>query len=384
MMNWPSDFVNQVVCCDALDILQKMPDEVVQTCITSPPYWGLRDYGTGTWIGGDQDCSHKNYKSVQRGTSHGHTHTQPARLKMLKPYGQKCRDCGAIREDQQIGLERDPSEYVDRLVKVFADIRRVLKDDGTLWLNMGDSYSGSWGDSGNRPERSGESRGQRTRHSEYRERKGHPQADNPVTATVPGIPRKNLMMMPARLALALQADGWIVRSEIIWHKLNAMPESVQDRPSTVHEKIFLMAKSPDYYYDGDAIRQPYKESGLERKQRPNTDTGARLQNNQPGKPDREEKIQIQPVNPLGKSAQTVWQISTRKTGINHVAIFPEKLIEPCILAGSRSGDIVLDPFFGSGTTGKRAKELERKYIGIDLNPDYCAIAEERLSQEELF
>lgn len=330
---WPDDFNRHIVCGDSLVVLRSMPDAVIQTCITSPPYWGLRDYGV----------------------------------------------------EGQLGLEATPEEYVAKMVELFREVRRVLRDDGTLWLNLGDTYAANWGYQVPDSKRCdvGNSMG--------------------MDAASFGLKPKDLCMIPARVALALQADGWYLRSDIIWSKPNPMPESVRDRPTKAHEYLFLLAKSEKYYYDADAIAEPAKPSSIARLGQPNL-AAQPGSDRVPGKTNGPMKACFGGRNKAagygtrrhsgredegnyienGVNKRTVWEIATQPFPEAHFATYPEKLVEPCILAGSRPGDIVLDPFFGSGTTGKRAKELGRGWVGIELSRDYCKIAEERLRQEELF
>ena len=256
---------------DASTVLRRFPDDFFQCCITSPPYWGLRDYGIS----------------------------------------------------EQIGNEDDPNTYIDRLVQVFREVRRVLVDKGTLWVNIGDSYT-----SGNRAYRA-------------------PDKKNPVRAmgyrakTPDDLKPKDLVGVPWRLALALQKDGWYLRCDIIWEKPNCMPESVKDRPTRSHEYLFLFSKSERYLY-------------------------------------RHSKVQE--VN--GRNRRSVWSIPTEPFPGAHFATFPPKLIEPCILAGSNPGDWVLDPFFGSGTVGVVAEQQARKYVGIELNPEYVDMALKRIKDSD--
>jgi site-specific DNA-methyltransferase (cytosine-N4-specific) len=255
---------------DAAGVLARLPAGSCRCCVTSPPYWGLRDYG------------------------------MPG----------------------QIGAEEEPAEYVRRLVAVFAGVRRALADDGTLWLNVGDSYT-----SGNRGYRA-------------------PDRKNPVRAmgyrapTPSGLKPKDLVGIPWRLAFALQDDGWYLRSDVVWEKPNGMPESVRDRPTRSHEYLFLLARSERYLYRGERLRE---ENGRRRR--------------------------------------SVWSIATEPFPGAHFATFPQALVEPCILAGSDPGDRVLDPFFGSGTVGLVAQRLGRRYLGIEINPGYVALARARLAAE---
>ncbi|HNW83017.1 MAG TPA: site-specific DNA-methyltransferase [bacterium] len=260
---------------DALNALRVLPTESVQCVITSPPYWGLRDYGV---------------------------------------YG-------------QIGLETTLPQFINHLVAIFNEIKRVLRNDGILWLNIGDGYT-----SGNRGYRS-------------------PDKKNPARAmamrpnTPEGLKPKDLQGIPWRLAFALQDDGWYLRSDIVWNKPNAMPESVKDRPTRSHEYLFMFSKNERYYYDYESM----KEIGGNGKLR---------------------------------SRRSVWSIPTQAFTGSHFATFPKTLIEPCIKASTKLGDFVLDPFFGSGTVGVSCLENQRNFIGIELNPDYVGIAIDRLKSKE--
>lgn len=288
---------------DALDIARTLDAGSVQTIVTSPPYFGLRDYG----------------------------------------------------EDGQLGAESSVDEYVTNMVALFAELRRVLADDGTLWLNLGDSYSSEGGKSGigvnARVGNTLKQRDSRTR----------PASD---------LPSKNLIGVPWRVAFALQADGWILRSDIIWAKPNPMPESVTDRPTKAHEYLFLFAKSPRYYYDADAIAEPVAQSTVARLAQ--AIDGQAGSDRVPGKTNGPMKA----VGQLGGHAnkRTIWTIPTVPFSAAHFAVYPPELIRPCILAASRPGDTVLDPFSGSGTTGMVATEEGRKYVGIDLNKDYLDLS----------
>ena len=297
----------------------------VRTCITSPPYFGLRDYGT----------------------------------------------------DGQLGLESTPDDYVARLVEVFRLVRDLLTDDGTLWLNLGDTYAGSWGNYGGENRSAGKQRaivsGSRAPNAAWDERtKFLP----PAARGFPGIKPKDLIGIPWRVAFALQADGWYLRSDIIWHKPNVMPESVGDRPTKSHEYLFLLSKSSDYFYDSAAIAEPADPAS-----RPST-TAPRAQ------PPGHSKHEGPAFDGLGgfetRNKRSVWTVTTQPYDGAHFATFPPNLILPCVLAGSGAGDIVFDPFMGSGTTALVAKENGRRYLGCELNPDYLALQIERLRQEVLF
>ena len=289
-----------IIYGDCRDKLKELEPECVQMCVTSPPYWGLRDYG----------------------------------------------------HNDQLGLEETPEEYTSNIVEVFSQVKRVLKDDGTLWLNLGDSYS-----SGGRTTTTNQSlRGD---------------TDYGVTRPKPskGIKPKDLIGIPWRVAFALQADGWYLRQDIIWHKPNPMPESVTDRCTKSHEYIFLLSKSAKYFYDNEAIKEKYQALGKPRS------FGKK------GNDDRNDTDRIYEANDQsGKNKRSVWTVNTKPYTGSHFAVFPEKLIEPCIQAGSKVGDVVLDPFFGSGTTGEVAERFGRNYIGIELNEDYKSLQQKRCGQ----
>ena len=336
---------------DSLSELKKLERESIQTVVTSPPYWGLRDYGTATWVGGKKDCDHiANPNATKKMGNPEFNENRPSRTetKTKGYYKSICPKCGAGRIDSQLGAENTPDEYVDGLVDVFREIRRVLKKDGTVWLNLGDTYSGT-GHKGDLVD------------PKYTEgRNGQKKALN---NKVQGLKPKDLVGIPWRVAFALQADGWYLRSDIIWHKPNSMPEPVQDRPTKSHEYIFLLSKSPHYYYDADAIREPYTVSSWDE------GTGHDTYRNRDLRP-----------NDLGRNKRDVWTVNTKSFPEAHFATFPEKLIDTCIKAGTKENDIVLDPFSGAGTTGVVACKLNRRYIGIELNPDYAEMSKNRLAK----
>jgi len=263
-------------------------------------------------------------------------------------------------------LEPTPEEYVVKLVEVFREVRRVLREDGVLWLNLGDSYNGS-----------GKKEAQINSPKQMTSRGANTQRGTRVA----GLKPKDLIGIPWQVAFALQADGWWLRSDIIWAKPNPMPESVRDRPTKSHEYLFLLTKSQRYYYDADAIKEPFTTS-------PNENYPARskiLGRGEQGASiargnDRDKSGGFPPRNMAGRNKRTVWTIPTRAYKEAHFATFPEKLVEPCIIAGSREGDVVLDPFAGSGTVGVVCARYGRRFIGIELNPEYAAMAERRIKQ----
>lgn len=356
-----------ILNADVLDALRLLPDQSIQCCITSPPYWGLRDYGTATWEGGDVECDHQVGRSIRTLTD-----KSKKQITNTGSYGDEaicqgecCPHCGAVRIDQQLGLEKTPEEYVEKMVTIFREVRRVLKDDGTLWLNLGDSYAGSgqgWGSNlSNYPNYKDK--------YIYREPpgyKGH------------GCKPKDLVGIPWMVAFALRADGWYLRSDIIWSKPNPMPESVKDRPTKSHEYIFLMSKSQKYYYDADAIKED-QITPIDTKSHQTFGAAG-------GKAEQVygSKVSGKQWNPNGKrNARSVWTITTQPYPEAHFATFPELLADKCILAGSRKGDIVIDIFGGSGTVAAMAKKHGRRFVSIELNKDYCRLHLDRLRQEEL-
>jgi len=302
--------LNKIYNEDCLETLKKMSDGFVNCCITSPPYYGLRDYGV----------------------------------------------------EGQIGLEETPEQYVEKLVTIFKEVRRVLKDDGTLWLNLGDSYNSHSTGKGN----VGGIEGNRKN-----------KIDNTAnTHRGSGIAKdKDLLGIPWMVAFALRADGWYLRQDIIWHKPNPMPESVTDRCTKAHEYIFLLSKSQRYYYDVDVIKEKCNWNGK---------SGAK--NYDWENDGRKHNTNQKPIEKRNK--RSVWTVNTQSYKKAHFATFPEKLIVPCIKAGCPDGGVVYDPFMGAGTTALVAHKLNRKFIGSELNPEYVKIAERRLEpyllQQKLF
>lgn len=308
---------------DCRTLLAAMEPQSVHCCVTSPPYFGLRDYGV----------------------------------------------------NGQIGLEQTPDEYVAEMVAVFRAVKRVLRDDGTLWLNLGDSYAST--PPGNKTMGvSGKSglNGVNGASGKYRETLEAGHATKRDTSKLPGIKPKDLIGIPWRVAFALQADGWYLRQDIIWHKPNPMPESVRDRCTKAHEYIFMLSKSPKYYFDHEAIKEPAVSdhpsgNGFKR--------GARkTYQNQDGTP-RGNEEQWAGVGGM-RNRRSVWTVTTKPFKGAHFATFPPDLIEPCILAGCPQGGTVLDPFGGAGTTGLVAKQHGRNAILLELNPEYAAMARERI------
>jgi DNA modification methylase len=337
--------------------------------------WGLRDYGTATWEGGRGECDHVQSRSLKRDTNgglppagEGTRGTQSSTASSTMTYRDQCPRCGAVRIDSQLGLEQTPEEYVANMVEVFRLVREVLKDDGTLWCNMGDTYNSPNTHSG-----------KADKVDWGIQRVLDAGANHGGTTTT--LKPKDLCGIPWRLALGLQADGWYLRSDIIWHKPNPMPESVTDRPTKSHEYMFLLSKSARYYYDQEAVREPLTEASINRDKSPR----GRRQNGG-GSDISMQGIQYtaelgdMKCNPSGRNLRSVWTIATAPYSEAHFATFPPALITPCIKAGSRVGDTVLDPFFGSGTTGQVCEQLGRKWIGCELSEQYAALWKKRTAQ----
>ena len=345
---------------DCRDVLKNLSDKSVNCCVTSPPYWGLRDYQTGTWEGGDPNCPHMRTTKISKDTVTGHKamHEQ-GNVVGDAIYRSKCPKCGAVRKDSQLGLEETPSQFVNNLVQVFREVRRVLRDDGTLWLNLGDSYYNYRAD------------GKQVKQTVANTRQDFPESSPHRANRIEGLKQKDLIGIPWRVAFALQDDGWYLRQDIIWHKPNPMPESVKDRCTKSHEYIFLFSKNKNYYYDNEAIKEKA------------TDWGTRDRVN--GKY-HNEGTGLQPHSGLEKSYETknkrsVWTVTTKPYREAHFAVFPTELIEPCVKAGCPEDGTVLDPFGGSGTTGLVADRLGRNAQIIELNKDYIDIVNKRVMND---
>lgn len=303
----------RILTGDCLDGLRTLPAGSVQTCITSPPYYGLRDYG----------------------------------------------------HEGQIGLEETPEAYVAKMVEVFREVRRVLRDDGTLWLNIGDSYAGS--------NKGIMADGSVVGGPKQRTSQGTMLGAIPKTAKIEGCKPKDLIGIPWMLAFALRADGWYLRQDIIWHKPNPMPESVGDRCTKAHEYLFMLTKSQRYYFDADAIKEPAVSAA------PAGNGFAGRQGGARDLPMAGGKGSAEPWQPVEtRNRRSVWSITTKPFKGAHFAVMPEELVEPCVLAGSKAGDLVLDPFTGSGTVAVVSLRHDRAFVGCELNPVYVDIAERRI------
>lgn len=371
----------QILTGDVRTMLAHLPDQSVQTVITSPPYWGLRDYGTASWDGGDPACDHTQGRPGS-GRADGIVDDRAQRNRDgVGAMGGDCRQCGAKRIDQQLGLELTPDLYVDNLVSVFRGVWRVLRDDGTVWLNLGDSYAAARGGTCMPAETLAggvSGHGDATEYSDPRRgRIRHAQRQAHRDAPSIGLKHKDLVGIPWRVAFALQADGWWLRSDIIWSKPNPMPESVTDRPTKAHEYLFLLTKAERYYYDADAIAEDAVMKPQARLTPRDFDSGKDAERAAHRRPDyriRETAEQERAV----RNKRSVWIIPTQPYPEAHFATFPEDLVTPCVLAGSKPGDLVLDPFCGSGTTGAVAIRLQRNFVGVELNSQYVQLARARI------
>lgn len=345
-------------------VLRELPAESVDAVVTSPPYWGLRDYGTATWTGGDAACDHRTLVAGRATRPAGGLTGGKATVDAGTVLRGGCGRCGAQRVDSQLGLEPTPELYVEHLVAVFREVRRVLRRDGTVWLNLGDSYAGG---------------GQTGRKDGGRPEKGRGWAEYDIQRTKierrDGLKPKDLVGIPWRVAFALQADGWYLRSDIIWSKPNPMPESVTDRPTKSHEYVFLLSKAERYHYDADAIRERAVSDHRSGNgyARPERETFRNL--------DGSPRGQSRGWDDIGgrRNRRSVWTIATQPYPDAHFATFPEALVEPCVLAGCPPDGLVLDPFGGSGTVGLVANRLGRRAVLVDLNPEYAAQALRRIA-----
>lgn len=494
--------VNEILVGDALARLRGLPDNSVHCCVTSPPYWGLRDYGVDKWEGGDPACKHRrgNVRQDHSGPVDLGRGAQESARASATPHRAECPECGAVRTLTQLGLEPTPEAYVSRLVEVFREVRRVLHPSGTLWLVLGDCYAtgaGSVGDCpgsgaqgarwmgdvdrirddkrGYRGDRLANGRGDQPGIFRNKGNRGASHTMGPITQPnrmpLPGLKPKDLIGIPWRAAFALQADGWYLRSDIIYAKRNCMPESVQDRPTRAHEFVFLMSKAERYFYDSEAIAEPLAEESVARLSQPtfdrqnggpkdyaneggpNANRSARraLENlkfkHQGDDPDEAGEMLARGT----RNSRSVWTIASTPFPGRHFAVFPEELAARCVAAGTsergacsvcgapwrrvvertriadrenrtqaRAGDsleeahgadgragnrrsvttrtagwepgcrcgapvrpcVVLDPFLGAGTTALVALKAGRTFVGVELNPEYAAMAERRIWQEK--
>ena len=378
-----------IYCGDVISVLSQLPAGSVSMCVTSPPYYGLRDYGIPPTVwGGDPDCRHQ-WGEVVKPAANGLVNNSMQGESLSDNSATRsptsssiCSICGAWLGT--LGLEPTTEQFLQNMQAVFAAVWRVLRPDGTVWLNFGDSYAGSGkgpqGESGSvgksywsTDEAKPGATARDGWHNGWRnvDRRRWQSQEKGMTRVGPvqGYKAKDLMMMPARLALALQAAGWWVRSDIIWHKPNPMPEAVTDRPTTSHEHVFLLAKGEKYYYDADAIR----ESAEYGRRSAFRGGGAYVEQNAPS---------VTGSNPeAGRNKRSVWTVPTPSFPEAHFATFPEALVRPCILAGSPRDGLVLDPFGGAGTTALVARQEGRHSILIEIKEDYCKIAKGRMEKQ---
>ena len=364
----------RILTGDCRDLLKSLPDESVHCVVTSPPYWGLRDYGTAKWEGGDQNCDHLNGRPGSWRADGIVENVSQRNRDGAGAYSGDCRKCGAVRVDSQLGLEQSPDAYVAQMVAVFRDVWRVLRKDGTLWLNLGDSYSTHAAGKISDPMLKSTLAGVRTQ-----EVANESSRANGRYRKTDLLPEKNLIGIPWRVAFALQADGWYLRQDIIWAKPNPMPESVTDRCTKAHEYIFLLSKSERYYYDQQAIAEPSINAG---ETRVTTDGGfgrsaIGLNIKPTGNAISGSVVTIAET----RNKRSVWTIATEPFSEAHFATFPTELIKPCILAGCPVDGTVLDPFAGAGTTGIVADRLQRNAILMELNAAYIAMMTNRLADD---
>ena len=344
-MESPDKFTNKITQGDCLDLMRQLPDGCVQTCVTSPPYWGLRDYDVEPLIwDGNPRCAHEFKDGL-------------------------CLYCNAWRG--ALGLEPTPELYVDHMVLIFREVKRILRHDGTLWLNLGDTHFGSQcGKNEYKTQRSISITNPRV-HDGPRPQNSHKHVY---------LKPKDECDIPFLVKLALKQDGWYARQTIIFAKRNSLPESVRDRPTKAHEYIFLMAKSKRYYCDMNSIRVPHKYDG-----RKDSVMHGSLKYQKGVTPTKQVQTfaahgQERWPNPKGANARSVWFISLIPFKGAHFAVYPPELARRCILAGAPENGIVLDPFMGSGTTAAVALQNKRRFIGFELNPEYCELARERITE----
>lgn len=350
---------------NCIETLKTIPDESVDCCITSPPYYGLRDYGTGTWVGGDPNCPHRRTTKYSEKTITGHAQEELRGNVGDAIYKTVCPLCGAIREDKQIGLEETPEEYINRLVQVFREVKRILKSEGTLWVNIGDSYAGGQGRYGGFDDMSDK---QNTNKGSLGQINTYQKWNHDTIKT------KDLIGIPWTLAFALRNDGWYLRQDIIWHKPNPMPESVKDRCTKSHEYIFLLSKSPKYYFDYEAIQEESVCKDDPRAGLGHIDYDGKRGGNQTSL-GQQSFVSISEK----RNKRDVWSVIPSHYKEAHFATFPEELVTPMLLAGCPKDGVVLDPFMGSGTTGAVAILNKRHYIGCELNKEYIEMANRRIA-----
>lgn len=361
------NFIDKVFNEGCLQGLRQLPDNIVDCCVTSPPYYALRNYGTGHWEGGRQQCDHKDAKIKTRFDYDISEKQSSNRGTDVQRYTKVCPSCGAIYVDEQIGLEESPEQYIEKLTKVFMEVHRVLKPEGTLWINIGDSYNSSAAWNKN-PHGFDQTRPNRITQ----------QGINGCIKTGKKVIKENnlkpkdLIGIPWMLAFSLRNAGWYLRQDIIWHKPNPTPESVLDRCTKSHEYIFLLSKSKQYYFDHEQMQEPATS----------TPSSGVIGGNKYGKNDdphfRTFSGKVWTPKGTMRNKRDVWSVNVKGDSIAHFATYPEELIMPCILAGCPHGGLVLDPFMGSGTTARVARKLNRHFVGFELNPDYIELINQKI------
>lgn len=352
---------------DCLTELKKLDGESINCCVTSPPYWALRDYGTAVWEGGSENCEHRVGRATRGGLSdlqkgnHGGFGDEAIRT------GQCCPHCGAKRIDKQLGLEPTFQEYINKLCDIFDEVKRVLRKDGTCWVNLGDSYN-SHGETGRK---------------DKHKYGGISKVEHLHAGGVKNYPAKCLCQIPQRFSIEMCNRGWILRNILIWHKPNCMPSSVKDRFTVDFEYIFFFVKNKKYWFETQRephLTKPVENTMSRAERKANTDNNreSAFMGNAPqgfdGKPMGYSK--------QGRNKRAVWKITTKPFKGAHFAVFPEELIETPIKAGCPKGGTVLDPFCGSGTTGLVAKKQGKEFIGLELNPEYIEMAEKRIANTQ--
>jgi len=347
---------NTILQGDALEKLKELPEESINCVMTSPPYWALRDYGTANWVGGDESCDHK--APVVHGKNADVTYTKKGVTCFYKDI---CKKCGAKRVDKQLGLEPTFDEYINKLCNIFDEVKRVLRKDGTCWVNIGDTYytksgSGFEGDLiskdnvGKGIKKANKLRGQGL------------------------LPSKCLTMIPMRFAIEMVNRGWILRNVIIWHKPNCMPSSVKDRFTVDFEYIFFFVKNKKYWFETQY--EPLQESSIKKGEY--GWNGKEVEGIGRNQPQATEKMGERWSPKKGRNKRAVWRICPKPFKEAHFAVYPEELCETPIKAGCPKDGTVLDPFFGAGTTGLVALKQNKQFIGIELNPEYIEIAKARI------
>ncbi|MCZ6655524.1 MAG: site-specific DNA-methyltransferase [Planctomycetota bacterium] len=376
--------INKIHKMDAREGLKMLPDQSVDCVVSSPPFWALRDYGESAAViwDGDQKCDHEFFEygarlaHENRQNLDGGTIGNPKYREKLHGFGNAmagfCSKCSAWKG--QLGLEPIFELYLAHLLQIFGEIERVLKPTGTLWLHLGDTYSGSWGNYAPNgikgTQRARTKAGQRWQRKAYQDTRLRP-----ASSFQQSVKEKSLCVIPERFAVALLERGWILRNTVIWHKPNCMPSSAKDRFTVDYERLLFFVKSKKYFFDQQCEQHPNRNSGNKQRKIYNQGQNARM-NTHMG-----ESIPWEP-NSCGRNKRCVWKIATKPFSKAHFAVFPEQLIETPIRAGCPQGGLVLDPFMGSGTTAVVAKKFGRNFLGFEINPQYVKMAGQRLAAEK--